>query len=93
MAKKSSDKVRVSATFELLKSYIKSLSVVPITAKGLPFCLIPMSNLPELKKWIKQTYNGLDVNFDLNKDLAIVWITGFKPRGDDSRPDRGIPIM
>ena len=88
--KKSSGKVKVSATFELLKSYIKSLSVVPITAKGLPFCLIPMRNLSKLKEWIKRTYNGLDVSFDLNKDLAIVWITGFKPRGDDSRPDRGL---
>lgn len=49
-----------------------------------------MRNLSKLKEWIKRTYNGLDVSFDLNKDLAIVWITGFKPRGDDSRPDRGL---
>lgn len=88
--KKSSDKVLVSGTFELLKSKIKSLSVVPITAKDLPFCIVPKQNLPALKSWIKETYNGLDTNFDLNKDLAFVWITGFKPRGDDSRPDRGL---
>ena len=43
-----------------------------------------------LKAWMKETYNGLDVSFDLNKDLALVWITGFKPKGDDSRPDRGL---
>lgn len=88
--KKSSDKVLVSGTFELLKSKIKSLSVVPITAKDLPFCIVPKQNLPALKSWIKETYNGLDTNFDLNKDLAFVWITGFKPGGDDSRPDRGL---
>ena len=88
--KKSSDKVPVSGTFELLKSKIKSLSVVPITAKDLPFCIVPKQNLPALKSWIKKTYNGLDTNFDLNKDLAFVWITGFKPKGDDSRPDRGL---
>ncbi len=88
--KKSSDKVLVSGTFELLKSKIKSLSVIPITAKDLPFCIVPKHNLPTLKAWIKETYNGLDANFDLNKDLALVWITGFKPRGDDSRPDRGL---
>lgn len=86
----SSDKVLVSGTFELLKSKIKSLSVVPITAKDLPFCIVPKQNLPALKSWIKETYNGLDTNFDLNKDLALVWITGFKPKGDDSRPDRGL---
>lgn len=88
--KKSSNKVLVSGTFELLKSKIKSLSVIPITAKDLPFCIVPKQNLPTLKAWIKETYNGLDANFDLNKDLALVWITGFKPKGDDSRPDRGL---
>lgn len=88
--KKSSEKVTVSDTFEPLKSKIQSLSVVPITAKDLPFCIVPKQKLPELKAWIKNTYNGLDANFDLNKDLAIVWITGFKPKGDDSRPDRGL---
>ena len=88
--KKSSDKVLVSGTFELLKSKIKKLAVVPITAKDLPFCVVPKQNLPSLKSWIKDTYNGLDVSFDLNKDLALVWITGFKPKGDDSRPDRGL---
>lgn len=88
--KKSSDKVLVSDTFELLKSKIKKLSVIPITAKDLPFCIVPKQNLPSLKAWIKDTYNGLNVSFDLNKDLALVWITGFKPKGDDSRPDRGL---
>lgn len=88
--KKSSNKVVVSDTFELLKSYIKTLDVVPITAKDLPFCIVPKHNLPLLKAWIKKTYNGLEVSFDLKKDLALVWITGFKPKGDDSRPDRGL---
>lgn len=89
-SKKSSDKVLVSGTFKLLKSKIKGMSVVPITAKDLPFCIVPQRLLPSLKEWIKETYNGLETNFDLNKDLALVWITGFKPKGDDSRPDRGL---
>ena len=88
--KKSSGKVLVSGTFELLKSTIKKMKVVLITAKDLPFCIVPKQNLPSLKTWIKETYNGLDATFDLNKDLALVWITGFKPKGDDSRPDRGL---
>ena len=88
--KKSSDKVLVSDTFELLKSKIKTLSVVPIVAKDLPFCIVPQRSLTSLKAWIKETYNGLDASFDLEKDLALVWITGFKPKGDDSRPDRGL---
>lgn len=88
--KKSSDKVLVSGTFKLLKSKIQELSAIPITAKDLPFCIVPKQKLRTLKTWFKKTYNGLEVSFDLNKDLAIVWITGFKPRGDDSRPDRGL---
>lgn len=88
--KKSSDKVLVSDTFKLLKSKIKTLSVVPIVAKDLPFCIVPQRSLTSLKAWIKETYNGLDASFDLEKDLALVWITGFKPKGDDSRPDRGL---
>ena len=88
--KKSSDKVLVSQTFERMKSAIKRLGVVPITAKDLPFCVVPKRSLQTLKNWIKETYNGLDADFETDKDLAIVWITGFKPRGDDSRPDRGL---
>lgn len=88
--KKASGKVLVSETFKLLKEKAKSLEAVPITATDLPFCIVPKQNLASLKAWIKETYNGLDVSFDLKKDLALVWITGFKPKGDDSRPDRGL---
>ena len=63
---------------------------VPITAKDLPFCIVPKDKLLKLKDWINETYDGLNASFDLDKDLAIVWITGFKPKGDDSRPDRGL---
>ena len=27
---------------------------------------------------------------NIDEPLIVVWITGFKPRGDDSRPDRGL---
>lgn len=88
--KKSSGKVKVTHTFESLKSQITKLSAVPVTAKDLPLCIVPKRNLLPLKTWIKKTYNGLEASFDLDKDLALVWITGFKPKGDDSRPDRGL---
>ena len=88
--KKTSGKVTVSPTFHLLKEKVEKLSAKPITAKDLPFCVIPQANLEEFKSWIKQTYKGINVDFSTKKDLAIVWITGFKPRGDDSRPDRGL---
>lgn len=88
--KKSSGKVAVSPTFHLLKEKVEEMSAKPITSRDLPFCVIPQENLDDFKKWIKKVYNGLEVDFSTKKDLAIVWITGFKPRGDDSRPDRGL---
>lgn len=88
--KKSAGKVHVSKTFELLKSKIKDLSALPVTAKDIPLCIVPKENLPSLKKWMKKTYKGLNPTFSMDKDLALVWITGFKPEGDDSRPDRGL---
>lgn len=88
--KKTSGKVCVSDTFKLLKSKVRTLSAVPITARDLPLCIVPQCNLALLKAWMMETYKGLDVSFDLKKDLALVWITGFKPKGDDSRPDRGL---
>lgn len=88
--KKSSGVVQVSDTFEKLKSTIKELPAVPVAARDLPLCILPKDKIPVLDKWLKETYNGIDARIDADKDLAIVWITGFKPKGDDSRPDRGL---
>jgi len=89
----SGDKVEVSITFNMLKAKMEELSAKPITARSLPFCIIPKNNLYSFKQWIKETYNGLEANFSVERDLAIVWITGFKPKGDDSRPDRGLSAL
>lgn len=88
--KKSASKVLVTPTFNLLKEEVESLSAKPITAKDLPFCIIPKKNVNSFKSWLRKTYRGMKPALDVKKDLAIVWITGFKPRGDDSRPDRGL---
>lgn len=88
--KKSAGKVPVTPTFNLLKETVESLSAKPVTAKGIPLCIIPKENISTFQSWLKKTYRGMKPAFDLNKDLAIVWITGFKPKGDDSRPDRGL---
>lgn len=88
--KKSASKVPTTATFNLLKEEIESLSAKPITSKDLPFCVIPKANVVTFKSWLKKNYRGMRPALDTKKDLAIVWITGFKPKGDDSRPDRGL---
>lgn len=73
--KKSSDKVRVSSTFKRFKTQVVKLAAVPIAANDLPFCIVPKSKLQLLKKWMMKTYKGINVDFDLEKDLALVWIT------------------
>jgi hypothetical protein len=92
--KKQSEKVNVSNTFKKLLAQIQKLNCLSVGAKEIPICLVPDAKILDLAnifKFIypKQTklYNTIS---ELNKSLIIVWITGFKPRGDDSRPDRGL---
>ena len=91
--KKSAGKVAVSTTFNLLKEQVEALSAKPITAKDLPFCIIPKKEVNTFKSWLRKTYRGMKPTLDAKKDLSIVWITGFKPKGDDSRPDRGLSLL
>lgn len=67
---------------------------IAMGSKTMPFCfLAPMHKKFFLKiitdSNIQDTTN-LDNISNSNKPLAIIWIAGFKPRGDDSRPDRGL---
>ena len=67
------------------------------TAHDLPLCIIAPANRHKFTSDILSLYPDLATDFRnwLNRDkpLTICWIRGFKPRGDDSRPDRGLPIM
>jgi hypothetical protein len=65
-----------------------------ITGKDLPFCIISKKWLEEYKNGLIKIYPKAPASFKqwLSNvdDLAICWISGFKPRGDDARPDRGL---
>jgi len=85
----------------LNKSFTKLLEKTPklcvaVGSKDLPICLISKNNRKKFAKLIKQIYKkNIDIEFlnwlsDNKSDLICVWIAGFKPRGDDSRPDRGL---
>lgn len=73
---------------------VESLSV-GLASKDLPFGIIPAANRRRLAKGLQCLYPTYDVNI-LNRiasehsDLILCMIKGFKPRGDDNRPDRGI---
>lgn len=69
-----------------------------LTAKDLPINYIPAENakgfLEALKTLYKLKSTEVDDFFGGKNDVAICWINGFKPKGDDSRPDRGLlPLL
>lgn len=94
--KKSSDKVNVTKTFKTLLTKTQELNLLSIGAKEIPICLVANGNVKKLASLLKEIYSADKINEmanaieNKNKPLIIVWITGFKPRGDDSRPDRGL---
>ncbi|MBW8050073.1 MAG: hypothetical protein FVQ77_06985 [Cytophagales bacterium] len=93
--RKRSGKVNVTRNFDKLSGKIKKIDCISIGAKEIPICLISKDELREFVKIFKTIY-GKDVGDFINElkvlkePLVVVWITGFKPRGDDSRPDRGL---
>lgn len=89
-AKKTATKVNVTPTFRRLFAEVLSYNCSTIGAKDLPICIIPQSKRSRFDLFLKRLYPPINITFDKSKPLAIVWITGFKPRGDDSRPDRGL---
>ncbi|MEI6049016.1 MAG: hypothetical protein WCS03_08980 [Bacteroidota bacterium] len=94
--KKSAGKVNVTKTFKTLLADTQKLNCLSIGAKEIPICLIANGNVKFFSNLLKRIYpkkiiselaNKIEKK---NKPLIVVWITGFKPRGDDSRPDRGL---
>jgi len=70
---------------------IVSKNSIGICSKSLPFGLVPFENINNFKEEIFKIYpNAKNVLYNLSEDCIICIIKGFKPKGDDSRPDRGI---
>ena len=94
--KKSSEKVSVTKTFKTLLTKTQELNLLSIGAKEIPICLVANGNIKKFASLLKEIYPAAKINElantidKKNKPLIIVWVTGFKPRGDDSRPDRGL---
>ncbi len=94
--KKAADKVVISPTFKKLLAEIQQLDCLSIGAKEIPICLIDKGNILNFCKLLRSIYPKSTIEIlaqkleNENKPIIIVWITGFKPRGDDSRPDRGL---
>jgi hypothetical protein len=70
---------------------------VGLTGSSLPICVIPPHEYQSFAEDVRNLYSNLSSTFAewlLGREkLAICWIMGFKPRGDDARPDRGLAPM
>lgn len=73
---------------------IASEFAIGITSARLPMCIIPNKDKREFLNETCALYPSLSAEFKdwikKTQNLVIVWIMGFKPHGDDGRPDRGL---
>ncbi|MGP1354048.1 MAG: hypothetical protein ACTS1Z_12060 [Parasphingopyxis sp.] len=71
---------------------------IGLTSQVLPLSLVPADQRPDFAESMGAIYGDLDDSFrdwvgSSDQHLSIAWINGFKPRGDDARPDRGLPPL
>lgn len=68
---------------------------VGVASKDLPFGIIPAANRRRLANGIQRLYPTYDAEIleriaSGDSELILCMIKGFKPAGDDNRPDRGV---
>lgn len=61
-----------------------------IVSNDLPFCMLEGKSIVQGFYELIPAYYGRPVKYDRTSKIAVVFVAGFKPRGDDSRPDRGL---
>jgi len=70
---------------------------IGLTSSTLPMCVIPPSCFRSFVAEVLALYPDLPNTFiewlSRRTELTICWVMGFKPRGDDARPDRGLAPM
>jgi hypothetical protein len=71
---------------------------IGLTSSKLPMCIIPSAQRAAFADVVERLCGGrIQPDFlawlRRNRHLSICWVMGFKPRGDDARPDRGLPPL
>jgi hypothetical protein len=69
-----------------------------LTSTVLPLSFVPQERRRAFSEKAKALYPDMSSTFlewlaNGDSHLAIAWVMGFKPRGDDARPDRGLPPL
>lgn len=86
----------LTSTFPKLIDAATWSGAVAIGSRDMPFCLLAPENRLKFSELVERIY-GKKITRPFAEwlgssraPLAIVWVCGFKPHGDDSRPDRGL---
>lgn len=69
-----------------------------LTSAALPLSFVPKERRSVFARGTRTIYPDLTTDFETwlgreESHLAIAWVMGFKPGGDDARPDRGLPPL
>jgi len=76
---------------------LSSKFAIGLTSTELPMCIIPSQKRADFASSVFALYDSLPDDFvqwlGRREHLTICWVMGFKPRGDDARPDRGLPPL
>ena len=91
--KKFSDKVSVTESFSSFKDDVLGMSMAAICSSDIPMCIVPVNKVNEFNACVHRYYPSVDYSFDETRHLVVVWIVGYKPKGEDSRPDRGLTSL
>ena len=89
----------LTPTFGQLLKAANQVKASAIGSTDMPICIIAPENRSAFGAEIKKIYkNKISSDFETwvsgnTRPLICVWVAGFKPRGDDSRPDRGLVPM
>lgn len=88
----------LTSTFNKVIEYAKKKSI-GVTSTNLPISIFNENSRKSFSEFLKQVYPNASQDFlsfvgKSNGPLGVAWIAGFKPRGDDARPDRGLsPLL
>jgi hypothetical protein len=87
--------IAVTTTFRPLIALAVEHGAAAAGATEIPICVLPGATRGDFAAAVRSLYEGrIDEEFlewlSEDRPLVMVWIAGFKPRGDDSRPDRGL---
>ena len=88
-------KISIPTTPTFSKFFAAGLRLcMGVASCDLPFAVVKEENLADFYNVLRRIYGDATQKFSaiptLNHDLVVCWYAGFKPRGDDARPDRGV---